>query len=55
MLPVAVTCPVVIRLPPVMLPVVDIVLAPNAAMSAVTLALPYELAIPVSCDPLPRK
>ena len=42
-------------LPPVMLPLVDIGLVPNAARLAATLALPYVDAIPVSCDPLPIK
>ena len=37
-----------------MLPVVDMGFDPNAAKLAATLALPYELVIPVSCEPLPK-
>ena len=46
---------VAIRLLAVTLPVVDTGLEPKAAKLATTLALPYELTIPVSADPLPTK
>ena len=42
------------KYPAVTLPVVDMALEPNAAISVVTLALLYVAGRPVSCEPLPK-
>ena len=49
------TLPLAVTEPAVTVPVVLMVFEPNALNRVTTLALPYVPAIPVNCEPLPKK